>query len=110
MKKNLPVALTLVIAIIIAITTLDPSDDGPPLPISDKILHAIAFGSLALPLIWQKLRNAIWMAPVALAYGGAIEIIQPHFGRSAEWADLFADATGILVAILLAWLWHRQKT
>lgn len=35
------------------------------------------------------------LALLAAAYGGAIELIQPRFGRDAAWADFVADVAGV---------------
>jgi VanZ family protein len=32
-----------------------------------------------------------------ISYGGTIELIQPFFGRQAEWADLVADGVGAVL-------------
>ena len=42
-------------------------------------------------------RLAVWVILGVIAYGGIIEVIQPFFGRQAEWADLVADGIGAVV-------------
>jgi VanZ family protein len=37
-----------------------------------------------------------------------IELIQPFVGRGAEWADLAANAVGILLGILLGRIFHAM--
>ena len=37
---------------------------------------------------------------LSIAYGGAIETIQPLVNRNCEMADLFADACGAVLGIL----------
>ena len=45
-----------------------------------------------------------------LAYGAAIELLQLQVpNRSAEWADLGADAIGIGLGALWALLWRRHR-
>jgi VanZ family protein len=63
-------------------------------------MHALAFALLVLPLGWADIRSTLWLAPLALAYGGAIEVLQPFVGRGAEWGDLLADAAGIGIGLL----------
>lgn len=93
--------LTLFVALLIAWGTLSPPGaPGPALPLTDKQIHALAFALLVLPLGWVRPRAALWLGPLALAYGGAIELIQPSVGRSAEWGDLLADAIGIALGLL----------
>lgn len=89
-------AATLVLAMVIAVLTLASTPfDGPAG--SDKIYHVLAFAGLAFPLPLVRPRLAIWVVLGVIAYGGAIELAQPSFGRQAEWADLVADAFGALV-------------
>lgn len=101
MPYKTAVALTLALALLIGWGTLSPpGPPGPPMPYMDKVLHAAAFAVLVLPLTWVRARSALWLAPLALAYGGGIELIQPSFGRTAEWADLLADGIGIALGCL----------
>ncbi len=93
--------LTLFVALLIGWGTLSPPGaPGPALPLTDKQIHALAFALLVLPLGWVRPRAALWLGPLALAYGGAIELIQPSVGRSAEWGDFLADAIGIALGLL----------
>ena len=101
---------TLILAVFIAIGTLSPpSTGGAGLPLSDKQLHFIAFCLLVLPLLLVRPRHAIWLAPAAIAYGGAIEIIQPLVGRSADWADFLADMAGVVAGVAMAGARHRLR-
>lgn len=89
-------AVTTVLAVIIAVLTLAPMPSGGPAG-SDKIYHVLAFACLAFPLPLVRPRLALWVVLAVTAYGGMIEMIQPLFGRQAEWADLVADAIGAVV-------------
>ncbi|MRU14882.1 VanZ family protein [Roseovarius sp. A21] len=93
-----PIALflTLLIGAVIGWFTLTPPGEaGAPLPLTDKQLHALAFGLMVLPVALTRPRALYWIAPLALLYGAVIEVIQPSVGRSGEWADLLADGLGI---------------
>lgn len=95
--------LTLILAVAIAALTLLPHPPGPPgVPGMDKLVHLLAFAALAAPLAWRYPRHWAVVALAALAYGGMIEIVQPHLGRSAEWADGLADALGAFGGAWLA--------
>ena len=89
-------AVTLALAVIIAALTLAPMPASGPAG-SDKAYHVLAFACLAfpLPLVWPRL--TLWVVLSVIAYGGAIEVIQPFFGRQAQWADLVADAIGAVI-------------
>ncbi len=100
-QMKLALFLTLIIAALIGWGTLSPpGPPGPPLPLNDKQIHFLAFALLTLPVTWVHLRHAIWLVPLAIFYGGAIEVIQPFFTRSAEWLDLAADAAGAITGLL----------
>jgi VanZ family protein len=89
-------AVTLVLAVIIAVLTLAPVPSGGPAG-SDKVYHVLAFAALAFPLPLVRPRWTVWVILGVIAYGSVIEVIQPFFGRQAEWADLVADAIGAVV-------------
>lgn len=82
----------------------------------DKLIHALAYALLSL-LIYMALtrptllvkRAVTWSIVIALLYGATDEWHQYFVaGRTAEWADLAADAVGILVA-QAALHWRRLK-
>ena len=103
-------AVTIVLALIIAVLTLAPMPSGGPSG-SDKLYHILAFACLAFPLPLVRPRLTIWVVVGVIAYGGAIELIQPFFGRQAEWADLVADGIGAILGAVVArqlGLWLRR--
>ena len=75
-----------------------PIEQPPPAPEgSDKLVHLIAFATLAFPLART---GRVGLLPVfigASAFGGIIEIIQPSFNRSLDLKDWIADTLGVLV-------------
>jgi len=104
-------AVTLVLAVIIAVLTLAPMPSGSPAG-SDKLYHVLAFACLAFPLPLVRPRWTVWVILGVIAYGGVIEVIQPFFGRQAEWADLLADGIGALLGAVIArqlGLWLRRS-
>jgi len=103
----LSATLTLALGLIIAFLTLTPIS-GPNVPGSDKLYHTLACAALAFPLPFARSKLMIPVIVFVILYGGMIELIQPHVGRSGEWKDLFADAAGaILGAGLGAFLGNR---
>jgi VanZ family protein len=104
------VALTLFLGIVIAVLTLAPVS-SQDVPGSDKLHHALAFAALAFPLSFARSRLALPVALGVIAYGGMIELIQPYFGRQAEWADFLADILGAITGATLgaqSGKWYRR--
>ncbi len=87
-----------------------PAMPGPPG--SDKIAHMLAFAAIALPTAFLARAHLLWFLPVALAYGGGVEIIQPYVGRGRELLDFVFDALGLVVGtgagLMLARLLTRR--
>ncbi|HEY9040516.1 MAG TPA: VanZ family protein [Roseovarius sp.] len=98
---------TLLLAAVLCVLTLSPPGPavGPPAP--DKLYHFIGFGILALPLSLAYPHRAWAVVAGVIAFGAAIEVIQPFVGRGAEWADLLADALGAATAAGVAWALRR---
>ncbi len=94
-------AVTVTLAAIIAMLTLAPVPSSDPAG-SDKIYHVLAFACLVFPLPLVRPRWTVWVILGVIVYGGVIEVIQPFFGRQAEWADLVADGIGAILGAILA--------
>jgi VanZ family protein len=99
----------LLLAACVGALALSPS---PPPQVDlgwDKLNHVVAFAAMAVCAVlgWRGSRAA-WLAVLLalLVYGGAIELLQLQVpNRSAEWADLGADAIGIGIGALLTLAW-----
>lgn len=100
-----------------------PGNDLPRLKMSDKLVHALAFGGLAL-LICRALRlqKPAWSQPTVAVLGVLATVAYGCFdeghqsfvsGRRAELADVVADGVGALLAgggwnqATKAWDWLR---
>ena len=86
--------LTLLWAAFIAYGTLTPMPALPGPPRSDLIVHFAIFAILVLPTATALPRRTFVMVLIAIAFGGAIELIQPHVGRSSDLLDFLADTAG----------------
>lgn len=92
------------IAATMLVLSLLPNPPGPAGLLTDKQLHAIAFGTLTLWFagIYSRRRYG-WLALVMLAFGVLIEVAQMGVSRRvSEWGDIFADGVGIVAGLLLA--------
>ena len=91
-----------------------PGHDLPRLKMSDKLVHALAFGGLALLICralrlqkpaWSQRAVAVLSVLAAVAYGCLDEGHQSFVsGRRAELADVVADGVG---ALLAGWGWNQ---
>ena len=110
-KSKLYSLLTLIFLVLILIGTLSPRDinETPKLG-SDKNYHFLAFALLVMPLTFQNLKNAFWLLPLAVLLGAIIEVLQPHLGRHGELDDLYADAFGALIGVILVALVKLVKS
>jgi VanZ family protein len=110
MRKYLDIPLTIIVTTVLTVAMLWPLEAPPPAPEgSDKLVHFIAFAALAFPLART---GRIGLLPVfvgASVFGGAIELIQPSFNRSADVNDWVADIVGVILGIGLGLLYRRLR-
>ena len=98
--RKIDIYATIAIAFAIGLATLTPVETLPNVSGSDKLYHLISFAILTLPIAIIR-PHALWIIlGLSIAYGGAIEIIQPLVNRNCEMADLFADTCGAVLGIL----------
>ena len=92
---------TIIIAFAIGLATLTPVEKLPQVSGSDKVYHLISFAILTLPIAIIRPR-AIWIIlSLSIAYGGAIELLQPLVNRNCEMADFLADTVGAILGVLV---------
>lgn len=60
--------------------------------------HAAAYGGALAVLLALAGRFRLVLALAATALAGLLEVVQPVFGRSAEWSDFAGSAGGIWLA------------
>jgi hypothetical protein len=108
MRKYLDIPLTIAVTLALTIAMLWPMDQPAPEG-SDKLVHLVVFAALAFPLA-RTCR--IGLMPVfigASAFGGAIELIQPSFNRSADFNDWIADIVGVILGVGFGLLYRRLR-
>ena len=76
----------------------------------DKAAHFIAFGLIlwSLGVLFRRLPRT-WAALLAVALGGAVEVVQRYVGRDPSWGDLLADVLGVATALLIWLVWRRFR-
>ena len=110
MRKYLDIPLTLIVTLTLTVAMLWPLEAPPPAPEgSDKLVHLVAFAALAFPLARTGRFGLLPVFVGASAFGGAIELIQPSFNRSADVNDWVADVVGVVMGIGLGLLYRRLR-
>ena len=110
MRKYLDIPLTIAVTLALSVAMLWPLEAPPPAPEgSDKLVHFIAFAALAFPLARTGRFGLLPVFIGASAFGGAIELIQPSFNRSADVNDWVADIVGVILGIGLGLLYGRLR-
>ena len=110
MRKYLDIPLTVIVALTLSVAMLWPLEAPPPAPEgSDKLVHFISFAALAFPLARTGRFGLLPVFIGASAFGGAIELIQPSFNRSADVNDWIADVVGVILGIGLGLLYRRLR-
>jgi len=110
MRKYLDIPLTIIVTLTLTVAMLWPLEAPPPAPDgSDKLVHLIAFAALAFPLARTGRIGLLSIFIGASLYGGAIELIQPSFNRSADVNDWVADVVGVALGIGLGLLYRRLR-
>jgi VanZ family protein len=106
-------AWALLTAILLLVpASLVPDLVGASAPGLDKAVHVLLFlvlGALAVGSARGRLRHPVLAATaVGVAYGAVLELLQAVLGwRSAELADVFADAIGSTLGAVAAQWWGR---
>ena len=110
MRKYLDIPLTIIVTLTLTVAMLWPLETPPPAPEgSDKLVHFVAFAALAFPLARTGRFGLLPVFVGASAFGGAIELIQPSFTRSADLNDWVADIVGVVLGIGLGLLYRRLR-
>lgn len=113
----IPAVLT---AIVIAIASLWEQPQEPPaFTINDKLVHGVLYAMLAISMIAAVGRDArtrvlpyIYTCVIATSYGALMEILQRFctLTRSGEMADLYADAIGAIIGVLLVGIFEITRS
>ncbi|MFN8430763.1 MAG: VanZ family protein [Spirosomataceae bacterium] len=104
------IAASLLTTIIIGVLCFIPSKQIPDTGTDDKTAHFLAFGAMAF-LWYLYLKNYLETFFGLLFYAIFIEIVQKNlpadFHRGFEYADILADTMGILLGLLVVFLFKK---
>ena len=110
MRRYLDIPLTLIVSLTLTVAMLWPMDQPPLSPGgSDKLVHLISFATLAFPLARTGRFGLLPVFIGASIFGGAIELIQPSFNRSADVNDWIADIVGAVLGIFCGLLYRGLR-
>lgn len=109
MRKYLDIPITIILALTLTFTMLWPLDATPAPEGSDKLVHLIAFAALSFPLSRTGRFGLLPVFVGASAFGGAIELIQPSFNRSADINDWIADILGVAIGIVCGLIYRHLR-
>jgi VanZ family protein len=112
-RKTIALALTALLAMLIAYLTLGQVSGPGLFKGVDKIYHIIAFAALLIPSAYLYRPAVYYILPGAILFGGMIEIIQPYVHRTGDIADFGADIIGVILGTAIGFLLRyifRQQT
>lgn len=103
-----------VLTVGIAVLSLWENPQVPPsLQLSDKIMHGLMYTFLAMTWMWPLTRivrtrafTYLYVFLSVTLYGALMEILQRFctLTRSGEMADIYADALGALLGLLIVFI------
>lgn len=92
----------LLLLLIMLYAMLSPQPPGPSMDgYTDKVAHFIGFATLVSVFAAVGTMPLRVLIVLAVTLGGVIELVQPRFGRGAEWADFWANNAGVAVGAVL---------
>jgi VanZ family protein len=113
----IPAVLT---AIVIAIASLWENPQMPQaITVSDKLAHGVLYAVLAISMMVavdsnarMRVRTYLYVCVIATAYGALIEMLQRYctLTRSGEMADIYADAIGAIIGVLLVGIFEVTRS
>ena len=99
------------IAVGIAVLSLWEQPQIPPaMTMNDKLAHGLLYALLAISMMAgvkrdarMRVRTYLYVCALATSYGALMEILQRFctLTRSGEMADLYADAIGAIIGVII---------
>lgn len=103
--------LALLWSAVIGYLSLSPLPQLPEIAVSDKLEHFAAYTVLGFlgGVSRRSIRGMLWISLAIVAYGGAIELIQPYVNRYMELGDFIANACGTLFGATISFVASRRN-
>lgn len=102
--------LSLLALAVLTVLSLLPLPEQGGVPGNDKALHVMAWALAIGPAALALGRRVPGVVLLFLAWGIAIEWLQPLSGRSREIADVLANAAGLALGVLLGMALRQRKS
>ncbi|MDN5744865.1 MAG: hypothetical protein L0H31_07060 [Nocardioidaceae bacterium] len=100
--------LWLLLVIATVVVSLGPPASGPDIPASDKWMHGLTYGSLAVVAvqIFRRGRPLLCVALALVLLGAGLEVAQGTLtsDRMMDWHDALANTIGVGLGCASAWL------
>lgn len=106
---NYSLVLSLGLLATITFASLSPrgsSGDPGAVGISDSAAHVMAYASVVFFRAATPSATLFWLSLAVFGWSIVIEILQPLTGRSANLLDIFANAIGVIVGLLIGHLFR----
>lgn len=96
------ISLVVVVLGIIFLSLKTPTE-GMEIKVNDKVGHILAYSVLAVNAGLLFTKNKWWLvALAAFSFSALLEYLQGFVpGRTVDWKDLVANASGILIGLLV---------
>lgn len=124
--RSKPFVGSIIITVFIIYGSIKPDSGGDSflgffnIPNIDKLLHLLFYLVLSLSMFYGFTRKTLRVNPkviygISLGYpfllGAVLEWVQWNFipSRNGEWLDLLSNTTGILLALMLFYLYTRIR-
>lgn len=100
---RLGLVLAALIALLLALTAFLPSELVARYVSEDgKVEHALGLTLVALLVTASYPRAWALVLGLGVLASGVVELVQPIFGRGAQWSDFAADVAGLVIGIGVA--------
>jgi VanZ family protein len=112
-KDKLFLVSLILVFIGITILSLLPPKSIEKLGEHDKINHFIAYAILSLNvgLVVKKLKTYLLYLPLLIGYGILLEYCQAFVpGREPSWLDALANAIGVVIGLIIFWIYFRLNS